>query len=261
MAEPTTRTSWRVIDLTGQRFGLLTVMQLLDSGGNGQPARWQCLCDCGGLRSAKSCDLRSGKSTHCGCSPRQQGRKPSAILLDGILACSVPTAVYPTGRTGRDAGYQAHVRSGQPVCDPCREAHLTKCQDRWSDLTPEQQLRRRTENRTESARYRANSPEKAHAAKHRRIRVLRQIVHDAKARPCTDCGAGYPYYVMQFDHLRDKHIAVSAAVTQVSEARLRAEIAKCDVVCANCHAERTHQRHQARRSAREPLPAEAERLW
>lgn len=75
-----------------------------------------------------------------------------------------------------------------------------------------------------------------------------RIARDAKDRPCTDCGVHYPYYVMHFDHLdaadkdRDIHILVWRPV---SEARLRAEIAKCEAVCANCHAERTHQRRLA----------------
>ena len=49
---------------------------------------------------------------------------------------------------------------------------------------------------------------------------------------------------MQFDHLgQDKDRDVAALVlSPVSLARLETEIAKCEVVCANCHAERTHQR-------------------
>jgi hypothetical protein len=57
---------------------------------------------------------------------------------------------------------------------------------------------------------------------------------------------------MEFDHLDAdaKHFNVSAGVTQVSHERLLTEIAKCEVVCANCHAERTHQRKQARKGAK-----------
>jgi hypothetical protein len=56
-----------------------------------------------------------------------------------------------------------------------------------------------------------------------------------------DCGIKYPSYVMDFDH-RDpttKLFAIGAAYS-VAEKRLRDEISKCDVVCANCHRERTH---------------------
>lgn len=62
-----------------------------------------------------------------------------------------------------------------------------------------------------------------------------------KRRPCADCGVQYPPYVMQFDH-RDpgvKLFNVSAAPGRYSTDQVLNEIAKCDVVCANCHAERT----------------------
>jgi hypothetical protein len=68
-------------------------------------------------------------------------------------------------------------------------------------------------------------------------------VNRLKAAPCTDCGVSYPPWVMHFDHLGDKDASISSLVKRtVSIARLAAEIAKCEIVCANCHAERTHQR-------------------
>jgi len=75
---------------------------------------------------------------------------------------------------------------------------------------------------------------------------MRAILREAKGRPCADCGNQYPPYVMDFDH-RDgetKLFNVSALNSHrwVSIDVLFAEIAKCDLVCANCHRERTHQR-------------------
>lgn len=59
--------------------------------------------------------------------------------------------------------------------------------------------------------------------------------------PCTDCGKNYPHYVMQFDHLRDKKFHIGSNTHRnVSDFLL--EIEKCEIVCANCHAERTHKR-------------------
>ena len=73
----------------------------------------------------------------------------------------------------------------------------------------------------------------------------RQIVLEAKAVPCADCGVQYAPHVMDFDHRiggEPKVSAVSAMVHVVGTEALLAEIAKCDVVCANCHRERTHKR-------------------
>jgi hypothetical protein len=71
----------------------------------------------------------------------------------------------------------------------------------------------------------------------------RQMVVDAKSYPCADCGIQYPYYVMDFDH-RDgslKRFALNSVHRRTKQAIL-SEIEKCDIVCSNCHRERTYQR-------------------
>lgn len=67
------------------------------------------------------------------------------------------------------------------------------------------------------------------------------FVRAQKDVPCMDCGVPYPYYVMEFDH-RDpsQKLANIGRLLGNSWKRLKDEIAKCDVVCANCHRERTH---------------------
>lgn len=67
-----------------------------------------------------------------------------------------------------------------------------------------------------------------------------------ESNPCLDCGVSYPYYVMQFDHVRGTKLGnVSAAITNDwSRTKIEAEIAKCELVCSNCHAVRTYQRRQ-----------------
>jgi len=64
-----------------------------------------------------------------------------------------------------------------------------------------------------------------------------------KAKPCMDCGVRYPPYVMDFDHRNpdEKLFSLNSMAMTRSAEKLAAEIAKCDLVCANCHRERTHQ--------------------
>ena len=68
------------------------------------------------------------------------------------------------------------------------------------------------------------------------------IINELKDRPCMDCGNSYPSCCMDFDH-RDainKLIDVSDAVCENwPMTRVIAEIAKCDLVCSNCHRIRT----------------------
>ena len=75
---------------------------------------------------------------------------------------------------------------------------------------------------------------------------MRRLIREAKDRPCSDCGRRFPFYVMDFDH-RDRaeklfNIGADALRGRCSIESLKREIAKCDVVCANCHRERTHAR-------------------
>lgn len=65
------------------------------------------------------------------------------------------------------------------------------------------------------------------------------IVVAAKNRPCADCGRSYPSHIMDFDHVGEKNGNIAQIARSYSEAALRKEIALCEVVCANCHRDRT----------------------
>ncbi len=81
------------------------------------------------------------------------------------------------------------------------------------------------------------------ATKEQRSRSLKRrkgYIAMKKDLPCADCGVKYPPYVMQFDHVRgDKSFNIGSNTGKNFKV-LADEIAKCEVVCANCHAERTH---------------------
>ena len=59
---------------------------------------------------------------------------------------------------------------------------------------------------------------------------------------CTDCGYNLHHAALEFDHTDDKHANVANLLSDTK--RLWEEIAKCDVVCSNCHSIRTYNRTQ-----------------
>ena len=65
-----------------------------------------------------------------------------------------------------------------------------------------------------------------------------------EASPCADCGRSYPAYVMDFDHVRGTKSVGISLMFSYSWQTILAEIAKCDLVCANCHRIRTFERGQ-----------------
>lgn len=70
-------------------------------------------------------------------------------------------------------------------------------------------------------------------------------IHTLKmARGCADCGYNRFPEALQFDHRpgTKKCFNIGEEIGNYSMERLLEEIAKCDVVCANCHVERTVSR-------------------
>lgn len=67
---------------------------------------------------------------------------------------------------------------------------------------------------------------------------VNEFIRTAKDVPCADCGVKYPSYVMDFDHRGEKEFNIANS-RSLGVIRLAQEISKCDVVCANCHRERT----------------------
>ena len=71
---------------------------------------------------------------------------------------------------------------------------------------------------------------------------IRQVANAAKDVPCMDCGVRYPLCATDFDHVRGKKLFGLNDATSHSLQKVKDEIAKCDVVCANCHRIRTTKR-------------------
>lgn len=79
------------------------------------------------------------------------------------------------------------------------------------------------------------------AERHARVRAenARKLTEYLLLHPCVDCGET-DIVVLVFDHQGNKVADVGALAGQgVNWSRIAAEIAKCEVVCANDHARRT----------------------
>jgi len=90
--------------------------------------------------------------------------------------------------------------------------------------------------------------------RYRRIRLERQrkirllvarLRHD---QPCGDCGITFPYFLLEFDHVRGKKAfgLGQAQTVMLSHARLLDEAAKCEIVCVNCHRRRSFEANALR---------------
>lgn len=139
--------------------------------------------------------------------------------------------LYPLGLLIRRKGNgacafdprQGHVECGEDNCDGKAVARR-KCNKhylKWlRDSKPEVRLSMRRLQRENAA-----------------------WIAEVKSVPCMDCGDVFPFYCMDFDHRPDevKEFAIGASYA-LSRVRLEAEIAKCDIICSNCHRIRTFER-------------------
>lgn len=63
----------RIIDMTGQRFGRLVVVEMVPER-RGNKLLWRCRCDCGGEKVTAGILLRRGETTSCGCGSVERAR-------------------------------------------------------------------------------------------------------------------------------------------------------------------------------------------
>ena len=69
----------QIIDLTGQRFGMLIVLnQVKREDVKTKDSFWLCQCDCGNIRTVQASNLKSGATKSCGCNHKSFGEQKIA---------------------------------------------------------------------------------------------------------------------------------------------------------------------------------------
>lgn len=86
--------------------------------------------------------------------------------------------------------------------------------------------------------------EKTREYNRRQYEKRRAWLDSLKNSPCADCGGEFPPYCMDWYHVADKGettVRGSAFKWAWPKERILAEIAKCVLVCANCHRRRHYE--------------------
>ena len=106
----------KLIDLTGQRFGRLTVSKR--NGIADGHAAWECSCDCGNQVTVNGRNLRSGATQSCGClhnellAVRSRTHGLTGTRLYRIWHCMINRCTYEKGKD-----YPFYGGRGITVCD------------------------------------------------------------------------------------------------------------------------------------------------
>ena len=149
------------------------------------------------------------------------------MASDAVCSLRISSATGPTvavlGRLKSD-----HQRFGDlAVGEPARQ------QDRYFPLARRQRIHLGCWRWTLAAKTRTRL---------RQVELLKRL----RGVPCLDCGATFPAFVMEFDHrdARTKRALVTHMPGRASDRRILEEVAKCDIVCSNCHPNRIFARRQ-----------------
>jgi hypothetical protein len=107
------------LDLTGQRFGRLTV---LSRAMGRKRAAWHCRCDCGGSSISPTSSLRSGRSQSCGCLQSERTSAAARVSSRKHGQTGTPEHVSWGSMLSRcynqkATGYERYGGSGVVVCE------------------------------------------------------------------------------------------------------------------------------------------------
>ena len=91
--------------------------------------------------------------------------------------------------------------------------------------------------------YLENKERYLKSVRDRRQLARRYVIQVKSDAVCADCQIDYPHYILEFDHVSGTKIGNIADLAREGNlVALKAEIAKCEIVCSNCHAHRTWMR-------------------
>lgn len=119
----------KLVNLTGERFGKLTVIKRAENA-KGGISRWECQCDCGNKKIVRGNDLKRGSVKSCGClrktppntKHREAGTRLYRKWISILRRCENPKCPY----------YKNYGARGITVCDEWHDYLIFK---KWVEET------------------------------------------------------------------------------------------------------------------------------
>lgn len=119
-------------DLTGQRFGLLTVLGISGADNTGR-TKWMCMCDCGEVTQVITNSLKSGHTVSCGCYQRKRASETFGVHgQSGTRLHRIWSNMRQRCENPKSDSYYLYGAKGITVCD---EWHSFKQFYEWAMAT------------------------------------------------------------------------------------------------------------------------------
>lgn len=136
----------KFIDMTGLRYGLLTVLHRGGAQGKGQVA-WRCVCDCGNEALVRGDQLRSGHTRSCGCIRLEAVR--AAVQTHGMSRTRMHIIWLQMKRrchSPSSKNYAMYGARGIEVCERWRDSFQTFYDDMGEPPSAKHTLDRKDNN-------------------------------------------------------------------------------------------------------------------
>ena len=115
----------KLIDLKGQRFGRLVVVERAEPIDGCTNARWRCKCDCGGETFVLGTTLRRGESKSCGCIRAEYWRKRKTTHgKSNTRLARIWYSMKERCYCKTDPAYENYGGRGISICDEWKENFL-----------------------------------------------------------------------------------------------------------------------------------------
>jgi hypothetical protein len=114
-----------IVDVTDQKFGRLTALRRL--GLKSGQARWECICECGVIKSYGLSQLKGGKTKSCGCLQKELTIQRSTIhghstredMSDTyVIWCGIKTRCF----NENEPAYKNYGARGITMCDRWKDS-------------------------------------------------------------------------------------------------------------------------------------------
>ena len=112
-----------LIDLTGQRFGRLTVIE--KAGPSQSGTKWVCRCDCGNEVRVSGKYLRNGQTSSCGCLHKEQlSERSKTHGMTGTRLYRIWRNMLSRCKNEKVACYPYYGGQGITVCDEWADSFI-----------------------------------------------------------------------------------------------------------------------------------------
>ena len=125
------------LDLSGQKFGYLTAIEIDENKSEDNRLYWKCICDCGNITSILRENLTApSRFPSCGCQTASRGEKKIQELLEKHSIPFTKEKVFPScknPKTGKELRFDFYVDNSYLI-EYDGEQHFKESKNSWEPL-------------------------------------------------------------------------------------------------------------------------------